>query len=327
MEFRFREMTSEDKPQVSDFLKNHFGNDSVQCRRNRFEWQFERYPGGTKIYLCFHDHKLVAQICFLPVNLQLKNERLSGAFSIDTMVTQEYQRKGIGEKFHQLRLENFQVALSSGQSEANAKLYKKMGWSILGKYFEFRLVKRFPKLKRAKLFAKDILNYSHYKCTLKKYNEKPRIIISSDYPKELSQQLDRGLESEAFIRVSCDYLNWRYGGHPYFKYSYIQVFDGHKWLGTCVARISKPGYYRLVDFYCSRQNFPALLEGIAHPLDGYCIEGELAGVQLRKYFVETGFSVVNTNQHIMGSSKDEGVKDKLSKCDWLIFGGDSDNDR
>ncbi len=327
MEFQIRKMTPEDKPQVLEFLRNNFGSESVQCRPNRFEWQFERYPGGAQIYLCFHDEKLVAQSCFLPQILQVRNEQLTAAFSMDTMVAPEYRRKGIGEKFYQQKRENFQVGLSSGQTESAANLYKKMGWSILGSYFQFKLVKRFPRPQKAKLFAKDIVGYFRYKSRLNKFNKKPRVIISSNYSKEVLKQLDRGLESEIFPKVSGEYLSWRYSEHPFYRYQYIQVFDDHQYLGTCVARITKPGIYRLVDFYCPRENFYGLLEGIARSLDCYGIEGRMVGAPLKKYFIDTGFSAIDTYQHILGSSNHKGVMDKISKCNWLVFGGDSDNDR
>src|SRR5690349_20559928 len=142
MDFEFREMMPRDKPHVVDFLQKRFGPDAVQCRSGRFEWQFERYPGGSRIYLCFDRDRLVGQSCFLPVTLQLGSDRFSAAFSIDTMVDPEYRRRGIGERLHRIRLETFQVALSSGQSEANVKLYQKMGWPVLGRYFQFRLIRR-----------------------------------------------------------------------------------------------------------------------------------------------------------------------------------------
>jgi GNAT superfamily N-acetyltransferase len=319
-------MTSEDKAQVFDFLKNRFGEVSVQCKRNRFEWQFEKYPGGAKIYLCFHDQKLVGQSCFLPVTLQWRGERFSAAFSMDTMVSPDYQRKGIGEKFYQLKRDHYQIGLSSGQTRSAANLYKKMGWSVLGNYFEFRLVKRFPRFQGAKPFGKDLLSFLRCKFTIKKHNRKPRIVISSDLPEETLSELDRGLENEVFIKVGPEYLRWRYTEHPFHHYQYIQVFNERKRLGTCVVRVLKPGYYRLVDFYCLRQNLSELLQGISHSLDCYCIEGEMAGNSVKRYLIETGFSVSETNQHILGQSRHEGLTEKLMKSDWLVFGGDSDND-
>ena len=152
MEFKFREMVHEDKPMVMDFLRINFGHNSVQCRKDRFEWLFERNPWKTIIYLSFSKNELIGQICFLPVKLRFKNKQLSAAFSIDTMISPEYRRKGIGRMLHQIRKEKYQVALSSGQSEANTRLYNKMGWLTLGTYFQFDLVKRFPKFKTSKLF-------------------------------------------------------------------------------------------------------------------------------------------------------------------------------
>jgi hypothetical protein len=37
--------------------------------------------------------------------------------------------------------------------------------------------------------------------------------------------------------------------------------------------------------------------------------------------------VASTKQQIMGSSKDPLVREELSRREWLMFGGDSDNDR
>ncbi len=327
MEFQVREMIPEDKPKISEFLRERFGSDAVQCRPGRFEWQFDRYPGRAKINLCFHQDRLVGQSCVLPVTLNVRNDRLSAAFSMDTMVSPDYQRKGIGEKFYQRKRDLVQVGLSSGQTQSAANLYKKMGWSVLGSYYQFRLVRRFPKLQRPRILAKDMLSYLRYQGATKKYNKKPHIVISSECPPALLRQLDRGLENEIFIKVTPEYLKWRYGEHPFYQYHYIQVYDGPQELGTCVARWRKPGTCRLVDFYCRRQNFPGLLEGIAHSLGCYDIEGKLVGAPLKKFFEETGFTLADSNQTILGNSKHNGLVETLSRSDWLVFGGDSDNDR
>ncbi len=327
MEFDVREMIPADKPKVSDFLMRNFGSDSVQCRPGRFEWQFERYPGRARINLCFHEEKLVGQSCMLPLTLQFGNDRLSAAVSMDTMVSPDYQRKGIGEKFYQRKRNNFQVGLSSGQTLSAANLYKKMGWSVLGTYFQFRVVRRLPRLQKPKPLAKDILSYLRYRGTPRRYNKRPGLQVFSACPPGLLRLLDRGLENEVFIKVTPEYLKWRYEEHPFYQYQFLQVYDDGQELGTCIARWRKPGTCRLVDFYCPRENFPALLEGLVHSLDCYCIEGRMVGRPIRKFLAETGFTLDDSNQFIMGNSKIEGLLQNLSQKDWLIFGGDSDNDR
>jgi GNAT superfamily N-acetyltransferase len=328
MEFQFREMENKDKAVVFRFLQKHFGYQSVQCREGRFEWQFEKYPLNAKIYLCFDKQELVGQTCFLPVSLRLGNERLAAAFSLDTMVAPEYRRRGLGDEFFRTRLERYQVGLSPGQSEAAARLYEKMGgWLTLGEYFEFKVVKKLPKFQTLKSFVKDSLNYLNYKARMRRYNKKPRIKISRDFPQKMLNELDRGTPHEAFVAVDEDYLDWRYKNHPYFEYRYAHVFDGQKSLGVCVVRESGPENYRVVDFYCPRTNFPALLEGLAYAFNGYSIEGGIVANSLRRYFFETGYAIVRTSQRLIGSSKHDKIFEKLSKYDWLIFGGDADNDR
>ncbi|HVH68778.1 MAG TPA: GNAT family N-acetyltransferase [Gemmatimonadales bacterium] len=327
MDFQFREMAPQDKPRLLMFLWRQFGADSVQCLPNRFEWQFERYPGGSKIYLCFDRDRLIGQCCFLPVTLQLGSESVSAAFSIDTMVDPEYRRRGIGERFHQIRLDNFQVALSSGQSEANAQLYQKMGWRVLGRYFEYRLMRWIPKPQRPRAFLRDLVDYARFQVRSRRGTKNLRTVVSPDCPDELHNRLDRGEVGEAFIKVERGYLTWRYREHPYFKYMSIQVFRGSEWLGACVARLTSTGCCRVVDCYCPRDNFPAVLEGIARSVDAPCIEGALAGSPLREHFVAFGFRILSTQQQIMGSSKDQSIREELSRHDWLMFGGDSDNDR
>jgi len=328
MDFKFREMTNEDKNALICFLYDNFGKDSLQCKPNRFEWQVVNNPNNARAYLCFFSDELIGQTDYLPGLLRLGDEQFTAAFSVDTMILHKYRRKGIGQKFHQTRLDNYQVALSSGQSHANRKLYGKMGWKKLGSYFKFKIVKRFPKFEFNKLFIKDMFSFLRYKARVKRLNKNPSIKYMADFPDRMLNLLERGVDDEAYIKNDPVSLKWRYQDHPYFTYNYIEVFDGCLSLGCCVTRELTKGCCKLVDFYCKRGDLAGLLEGLTYSLNADCILGQIMGDSLQEYFRKTGFTVtLLPNGCLMGSSKDKRIYDKLDQYNWLLLGSDSDIDK
>lgn len=327
MDFTIRKFTESDKPLLLKFLKSAFGNQSIQGEKDRFDWLYNNYPLKAKIYLCLNGEKIIGQTFFLPIRLKLNDEIFSAAFSIDTMISASYRRKGIGTRFHRRRLENYQIALSSGQSSANEALYKKLGWALLGTYYSFRLVRKVPHFDSIKSFIKDSFIYLKYKCKIKYYNQNSRIKIYSHLPEKMYTHFDRGQEHDAFIEVNERYLTWRYIKHPYFSYKFIEVFERDRSLGVCVTREVRPGNFKIVDFYSERKNFLPMIDGLAKSLDAETIEGELIGIHLKKYFKMAGFYVQDTKTNLMGSSKNQQIIKKIQNSNWLLFGGDSDNDR
>ncbi len=327
MNLDFRLMAPDDKPVVLEFLRREFGEKSIQCKNDRFEWQCEKYPGAAKVYLCFDEHEMVGQVVFLPVRLLLGSAFRSAAFSIDTMVSEKYRRKGIGEGFHRLRLENYDVALSSGASDANRRLYEKMGWMKLGKYFEFRLVRKPPKISFRKCFAKDCVTYFRYLRKAKNLRRGGNIEVTKTIPHEAEHDLNRGQEGEAFLETDRGYLEWRYDEHPYFDYKYVQAWKRGKSLGFCLLREFLPDRYKLVDLYCRRENVRSFLGELAHGLDAYSIEGEMVGVPLVEEFLDVGFRVTWTDQFVTGSAKDTALVKLMRQSNWIVFMGDSDGDR
>lgn len=327
MEFLYREANSGDKEEVLLFLREQFGKESYQCKPGRYEWQFGQYPLDAKVYLCLHRNEIVGCVGFLPAKLLLGNEEVLGAFSIDTMVKAEYRRLGIGREFHSIRIKNYQIAISSGQSYSNARLYEKMGWLVAGQYFCARIVRQVPVYRDVKGYVKDWLTYLRFRKKQGISSLEPRVDVHDRMPMEMADRVDRGSDSECFVKVDEEYLSWRYENHPYFEYKYVNVYNCDEYLGTCICRELQPGCHRIVDIYCDRSDFPSLIEALSHALKGHSIECEMVARPLESVFRRAGYYVSPKNQNVVYGTRNQDLSRKLSKRSWLVYGGDSDNDR
>ena len=329
MDFCYRQMKSEDKEKVLCFLSKHFGNDSIQADTARFNWQILHYPWGSKPYLCEHNNKIAGFVCFLPTPIYIgEGQHLNAGFGIDLYVDPKYRKHGIASKFHEIRLKEFDVSISVGASQMNAKLIEKLGWVKLADYFSFKLVSQFPKYRGNRRFLKDLTYYLYFVLCNAGTTKNDYVLNISKRPPEMSEELlRRGTSRDAFVEVNRNSFEWRYVNHPYYVYTYVSLYKSNKLRALFVFRFESRDICALVDFYVFNDRPINVLKALARSRIFKQITGQLSGVKAKRLFRIAGFGTLNNGSCIRANSNNSEILKLLTARNFMLFMGDSDIDR
>ncbi len=323
-----RPLRKDELPQALAFLRETFPGSAHQNRPGWFEWQYLRHPEGFHVQVCLCNGRIAALSGFLPCSVELGGRRVRAAFSTSTMVHPAFRRRGLGERLHRARLEAYDVALSSGQSEANRRLYAKMGWPVLGGYFEAKARKGPPRARRLRAFAKEAIAWLAWR--LRPSGARGRFALVPDETGACAwadrwggRRFPEGVAGPAH---GAAYLRWRYGEHPYFRYEICVVRRGADEIGAAVLRRDTRGAV-LVDAYGAPGELPAVLAGAASASGAPVLRAEAAGRFLARAFRRAGWAVFPGGSLLVGATRKPDLQEALRAADWNFFAGDSDKDR
>ena len=326
--FQCRRATEDEVPAVLAFLRETFGADAHQNRPGWFEWQYQRHPEGFHVQICLERERIVAVSGFLPCRVSLNGRTVRAAFSTSTMVHPEFRRRGLGGLLHRARLEAYDVALSSGQSEANRRLYAKMGWSVLGEYVEAVARKAPPRARSLRAFGKQALAWLAWVSRGRAARRRFGLVPDPERARAWARRWGaRRFPGGAAGPVhDAAYLTWRYAEHPYFRYETCVVLDGPDEIGAAVLRRDAAGSV-LVDAYAPPERLPAVLAGAAAASPGPVIRAVAAGRFLARAFRRAGWAVFRGGSLLIGATGRADLHAPLHTADWNFFAGDSDKDR
>ena len=325
-----KKSTKADAIATKNFLANNFGEDEFQNKPQWLEWQL-KHPYSSYLQLIKNqDNAIVALSFFLQTPLNVKGNIKKAAFSTSTIVSKEHRRKGLGGKIHVERLKAFDFALSSGQSDANAALYKKKGFKSFGQYHSALIQKRFPKFSFSKQCLINILAYTKFFFTnLITQKNNLKVIEVDDLPTNLDEELFNqrlNVNSAVFPVHSGDYIKWRYLQHPYLTYKVYTVIKDHQIIGIVISR-EEDNQCNIIDLYAANRNMRIVLKAFARNCKIAKIYSLYVGREIQSIFEGSGALCRIYGPHYIGSSSSA---DNLSECehlDWCIFWGDSDRDR
>lgn len=122
----------EDLAEVEAFQAEVYGPDALQSAPGRTRWMYFDHPHGLHLALCRADGRIVAVCGHMPQTVDLDGRQLTAGFGVDFMVAGEYRRRGIGRRFLEMRLERFELSLSTGQTPGMLALYRSVGALDLG---------------------------------------------------------------------------------------------------------------------------------------------------------------------------------------------------
>jgi len=109
-------------------------------------WLFADQPAGLCTALAEVDGRLVAACGHVVQTIDLpRHGPCEAAFGVDFMVAGEHRRQGLGARLLDLRLERFDLSLSTGQSSGMAALYRHQQAVDLGA-FQLARTRRRPRL-------------------------------------------------------------------------------------------------------------------------------------------------------------------------------------
>lgn len=305
------------------FLSENFGPQNIQVTPGRFETLFLNHPQGFKVLFCLDGDELAGIRCFLPVRIGTGSQIINAVFSVDTMVSQKYRKRGIAQHFLEIALEHFPLVIASGPTMAHSELYRKMGGTVVATFRKASLVRKPVMQQTIRSTARDIIAWLIWL--------KRKRINSSYIPLSLDSAADalitlpsRLLENESGTVSDKDLFLWRYGGSFYNDYlvSHVNCSDCQ---GLLVTRLCG-AETKIIDVFGSPAAVDSILQAVGTILPKGEVSAVFTGKRLEKSFCSAGFLVRPFDATLVIISSDRSLQNELSGRDWLMFSGDADTD-
>gem|GEM_PF-6772208 len=323
MELTYRWADQVDTEKIKWFLVENFGERSIQAAPGRFEALFLNHPRGFHIALCMDQDEIVGLRCYLPVHMHCGSELRTAAYPIDTMVKSDYRRQGIGSGFLTKAWERFTLIVSTGQSEAQANLYKKKGAAIIAGYQEGLLVRRPALHGSAKAIARDLFSWLRWIGSPKVRGQFQRVAAEEAvaqaklFPRRFDhEEVGNAIEPPDFL--------WRYDGTFYNRYDFALLATG-KHEGILVYKQTDTES-KIIDLICPTPSIATLLRIAALELPGPRVTALFAGDLLATWFAEAGFLIRPRGARLVLYSSEPALQREMTRRNWVVLAGDSDTE-
>ena len=338
--YQFRQMTRHDLPAARAFIQRMRPAARVQGHAGWLPWQYQDNPAGFDVRLCLHHPKsgeegdeprLVGLSGFLPYRFRIDDRTVRGAFSTSTMLDEAHRRRGLGQQFHLLRLRDYDVALSSGQSARNREVYRSLGFVLCGDYRQLLVQSVRPPLR---LTRRGLARWYSWLVFRRLDRRRLGAALDGDLRVETTRTLpamshdlfDNRFPDEAVgPEWNRAHVVWRYAEHPYFAYRFATVFRTDAPIGVAVLR-ETPASTILADIYCRHADFSDVLHGVAR-VASPPLTGKFVGRYLTRRFRQAGWVSFRAGNQLLGKSNDPQLLALLRTRSWCFFAGDSDVDR
>jgi len=267
----------EELPAVRQFLAANFPADGHQNRRGWLDWQIQP-PGDARFAVAMIGDELAGLSIFQRVEFLLPGgRRADGAFASCTMVQERFRRHGIGSALHRLRAESYGCALSSGQSQANAKVYGRLEFAEVAAYHEILWQRTWPRFFPRKRWLRHLFSWF---CTHlpSRFFPRTQFAIMPNEAFEIPEDWFAARSSDGrFCLNGNEFLAWRYKGHPYLAYTASWVVQNGERIGLVIHRGVPGGGVRLVDAYWASAALGRVLAGFCQQIDAKNVDGVVGG--------------------------------------------------
>jgi ribosomal protein S18 acetylase RimI-like enzyme len=229
----FRPFRSEDKAAVIDLLVASYGGWHGDQNDAFWKWKFERNPhGNARIHVADDEGRIAGCYILNPVRVQVGDESLLGAQSVDAAVSTDYRGRGV---FTDLA----QTALKDAAEEGIGIVY---AFPTQGAFGGQVRVGFKPQLVVPKAYRPLVGP------TMRRRSTGFMLDEVSDFDDRFDVFSRRGRDRELSVQRDPAYLQWRYFEHPTQKYEAISAQRDGETCGYCVLTIDatrtpvSPGY-------------------------------------------------------------------------------------
>lgn len=200
------------------FIEKSYANrDYVLLSRCFFDWQFLHNPanetGRHTFWVIRQRDRIIGQLGIVPfVGKHVSGAFFRGAYPINLMIDPEYQSFGLGAVLMKQLSSSYEGIINSGSSRAGADVSIALGMTDFGPLPRHVFVLNGT---QAVPFHAAQIEMDKSLCPL---SPAESFELLQSLPIEFS--LPRRNAVTGADR-SLDYLTWRYGNHPVFKYEYL----------------------------------------------------------------------------------------------------------
>ena len=320
-----RRMRDDEGEIVRAFMPSCQPAERPQPRPGWLEWQYVDNPDGSDVRLCHEGGRLVAMSGFIPCAVVVDGIGRRAAFSTNTLVAPASRGRGVGRLIHEARLADYDWALSSGQSPANERLYRRLGFVVAGEYRQFLAQTRFPRPRPRLRFVRELVSWLRW-CARSRGASDLTVqtgTAAPDVPDTCYR--DRFADDAVGPTWNRAHVVWRYERHPYFTHQFATVGRSGTPIGFAVLRRAR-GVMVMVDLYARHADQVDVLEALAVHIEE-AVTGQFVGRALERVFRRAGWTTFRGANRLLGKSSDHVRHELLLGRSWCFFGGDSDSDR
>ena len=337
-----------DRRQVEALYRHVFGPDAAESNRLRWDWQYRRNPNvpadGPLIWIAREGTTVVGQYAAMPVRVSVSGQEIGGAWGMDVMVAPERQRKGLGDVLFRTWDRAVGASLGLGLSDASFRLFKKLGWPVVG-----------PVPCLVKPLSRRALRQPSWPMAVNRfvsYVTLPWVrLVARTRPLQGEVQtirhFDEGFSrlwskiSSQFtfaVRRDAAYLNWKYIQAPHVRYTIAALRRDGEAAGYAVYRHAQEPRGRvtlLVDFLTDPADHAGMLTLLrwvdreARAADSDKIRTFAMHDGFRKLLRKSGYYPVRSTMEFVAkvNAVPVGADFYKSTDHWHVTLGDSDQDR
>ena len=232
----FERLSPKDAEEHTDFLvdayKDEFNSYKFRDRdlvKRSWRWEYVDNPaaseGNPPVWICRMKDMIIAQVCFMPASVQVKDKTLKGGWCQDLMIRSQYRNMGLG--YHLIRhalgelAGSVDIALVSGTNDASYVLLKNSGFTDLG--FIGRNIR--PALFDIGLFRKPGAG------------SQVKVSAVDGFDERFDRLWGRvSREIPCIIQRDRASLDWRFRKNPYLNYRILAAEKGGELVGYAVLR-------------------------------------------------------------------------------------------
>ncbi|HMB42129.1 MAG TPA: hypothetical protein VKM37_09130 [Balneolaceae bacterium] len=290
-----RQATPEDEPALRQFYQAAYDSGRYPYKYPlRWNWLYRKNPFipngfGLPIWVAFHKEMIVGHTGAMFVPCKIIENRLTAAWSVDTVVLPAYRKTGLGKRLQKANQDAHSVFISLSMSAANRAIKQKLGAvagpaarlyvythridpACLFKGVRLELQNRLGHLWGKK--AWQVLWATGFPRVFSKYIEarlhlrqKKQISSMQGPPLDFIPVTDRFGQQAGQLWTACrddynfsvertrTYLNWKYVDQPHICYERFYAYSKDRLAGLIVFRCCRPpepGLGVISDLLCAR---------------------------------------------------------------------------
>ena len=228
---------------------------------NYWNWRFEKNPFGKLIIrFLLKNNEIASTYIVHPINIEKNNKIESGLFSMWTVTSPSFQKKGLStllaNEVYKMGDGKFVIAFSNENS--HHMFVKKLGFKSLGTMKE--MVLELPT---------KIIKSNSIKCEkIESFDEE----FSKFYNKQ------KNIIKKIMIPRTEKYLNWRFIKNPEVKYHCYKLLKDDKLLGYFILKNYQNEKCHIIDFLL--ENDSLIYEEMIYNTINFCKKNHLTKITL-----------------------------------------------
>ncbi|MFA6536537.1 MAG: GNAT family N-acetyltransferase [Candidatus Paceibacterota bacterium] len=235
-----------DYQKLRDFVGQTFQSKYILGDEKFLDWQ---YSGSGALLLAKVREEIVGFLGYKDFPYKIYGETKEVRVVMNFFAAPKYRRAGVGPRLAQQVFSTPNCILVSGYNDTAQSLYEHLraNWTGSGDLFRF-----FSVLAPHKLMShlKPLASSFGRKKALGSVNIKVTVVqkISKDVDEFWQTVRDR---YSVTIERGSEYLKWRYLGHPFFDYQFLEAREDGKLLGFLIYRFEEVEDFkiaRIIDF-------------------------------------------------------------------------------